>query len=219
MSRPEAHGPAGWGRGTTVSVSRLPGPDAPMARPLGMGELLTRIEVGHPIRLRIDAVDGGRVLVATTVLRIEAQGPDTLRISTRNHRYELRRVAGSLAVRGGMALPVTGGPIDGPTEHGDRTRVVEIADWPEAAPGRFEAGARITLVHARDGEERELGRAILLTALVPGESASFSVDGRVVSTSLVREVIALGKGAARIVTGNSSYRLELDPPTGDCDDA
>lgn len=219
MNRPEAHGPASWGRGTTVSVSRLPGPDAPMARALGMGELLTRIEVGRPIRLRIDAVDGGRVLVATTVLRIEAHGPDTLRISTRNHRYELRRVAGSLAVRGGVALPVTHDPTGGSTEHADRTCVVEIADWPEPAPGRFEAGARITLVHVRDGEERDLGRAVLLTALVPGEVASFSVEGRVVATSVVREVIALGKSAVRIVTGNSSYRLELDPPTGDHDDA
>ncbi|MBY0401149.1 hypothetical protein K2X89_12700, partial [Myxococcota bacterium] len=178
MARTESRAATGWGSGTTVSISRLPGPDAPMARAIGIGELTSSVEVGRPVRIRLDAGHGGRVLTATTIVRIEAVGPDTLRISTRNHRYELRRVAASVTGRALPGIPAasSAGAAGDTTEVGsDATRVVAVASWPSAAPGRFAAGARVQLVHERDGERHELGLAILLADLIPGESASFSV--------------------------------------------
>ncbi|MFO0690987.1 MAG: hypothetical protein U0900_19980 [Myxococcota bacterium] len=211
MPRADSRAQTGWGPGTTVSVSRLPGPDAPMARAIGIGELTARLEVGSPIALRLDAGERGRVLAATAIVRIEAVGPDTLRIETRNHRYELRRVA---AIVAGRAMADA---THETTARSDATRIVAVEDWPEAAPGRFETGARVTLTQERGGERHELGLAILLTDLVPGEPASFSVEGRVVATSPVREVVESGKRTIRIATGNSVYRLELvaDGHTGE----
>lgn len=209
MSRDDARAGRGWGPGTTVSVSRLPGPDAPMARAIGIGELTTRLEVGRPIGLRLDAGERGRVLAATAIVRIEAVGLDTLRIATRNHRYELRRVAAIVAGRATPDAVDAAGAIDETASRTDATRVVALEGWPEAAPGRFECGARVQLVQERGGERRELGPAILLVDLVAGEPASFSVEGRVVATSPVREVIESGKRTVRIATGNSVYVLEL----------
>lgn len=210
MGGNEARGEAGWGRGTTVSVSRLPGPDQPMARAIGIGELAGRIEVGSPIQLRLDAGDGGRILAATTIVRIESIGPDTLRIATRNHRYELRRVAASVAGRAATDAPRVHASEDADdASAGDRTQVVSVIDWPEPAPGRFETGARIRLSQERGGVSRELGPAVLMTDLVAGEPASFSLDGRVVSTSPVTDVADRGQGRIRIATANSVYLLEL----------
>lgn len=211
MSGHEARGEAVWGRGTTVSVSRLPGPDQPMARAIGIGELAGRLEVGRPIQLRLDAGAGGRILAATTIVRIESIGPDTLRIATRNHRYELRRVAASVTGRAAADAP-RGEACDerDDASAGDRTQVVSVMDWPEPAPGRFETGARIRLSQERSGESRELGPAILMADLVAGEPASFSLDGRVVSTSPVTDVADRGQGRIRIATANSVYLIELD---------
>lgn len=225
MARADSRAQTGWGPGTTVSISRLPGPDAPMARAIGIGELTTRLEVGCPIGLRLDAGDGGRVLAATTIVRIEAVGPETLRIATRNHRYELRRVAAIVSGRATPDLPAAASSAsDSPTSsdrpamregsdarasRSDATRIMAVESWPTAPPGRFETGARVHVVQERDRERRELGLAILLADLEPGEPASFGIEGRVVATSTVREVVETGKRSIRIATGNSVYSLEL----------
>jgi hypothetical protein len=209
MQRDEAPSGTSWGRGTIVSVTRLPGPGQPMGRPVGIGELMTRLEVGNPIQIRLDARDGGRLLAATAIVRLEAIGSDTIRIATRNHRYEMRRVSASLANTRLPHAPLD--PLSSPSaaRRPDETQVVEAGDWPEPAPDRFETGARIRLVQERDGESRELGLAILLADLVPGQVASFGIDGRIVATSVVRAVVETGKSSVRLVTGNSIYQLEL----------
>ncbi|MEZ4278557.1 MAG: hypothetical protein R3F21_02930 [Myxococcota bacterium] len=215
MQRDEPREEATWGRGTIVSLTRLPGRDHPAARPIGIGELMTRLEVGNPIQIRLDARDGGRLLAATSIVRLEAIAPDTVRIATRNHRYELRRISASLAL---AHLPHAS--IDPPSAaprstRPDETQVVESGDWPEAAPDRFEQGARVRLVQEREGEVRELGSATLLTDIVPGQPASFGVEGRIVATSPVRSVVEIGKSAVRLVTGNSIYTLELETSGSD----
>lgn len=209
MQRDEAPRGTSWGRGTIVSVTRLPGPSQPMGRPIGIGELMTRLEVGNPIQIRLDARDGGRLLAATAIVRIEAIGPDTVRIATRNHRYEMRRVSASLANTRLPHAPLDPPPSPSAAQRPDETQVVEAGDWPEPAPDRFETGARVRLVQERDGESRELGLAILLADLVPGQVASFGIDGRIVATSVVRAVVETGKSSVRLVTGNSIYQLEL----------
>lgn len=209
----------GWGPGTTVSISRLPGPDVPMARAIGIGELTTRLEVGCPVGLRLDAGHGGRMLTATTILRIEAVGPSTLRIATRNHRYELRRVEASVTGRAlaGERPAATNAEVaaEAAEPRAERTQIVAVESWPAATPGRFATGARVQLVHEQGGQRRELGPAILLVDLVPGENASFGVEGRVVATSAVREVVECGKRTIRIVTANSVYELELSEEAGE----
>lgn len=213
MGGEEPRGQSGFGRGTIVSITRLPGLDQPMGRAIGLGELTARLEVGNPIQIRLDAGHGGRVLAATTCLRIEVVGPDTVRIATRNHRYELRRVAGSLSGSAPSRPSPSAGNANTNSSHagelGDRTQVLSVLDWPEPAPGRFETGARVRLLQQRDGESHPLGLAVLLSDLVAGESASFSVEGRVVATSAVRSVIQRDESTVEIATGNSTYRLEL----------
>ncbi len=215
MQRDEPRDEATWGRGTIVSLTRLPGRDHPAARPIGIGELMTRLEVGNPIQIRLDAGDGGRLLAASSIVRLESVAPDTVRIATRNHRYELRRISASLAparLPHAPIAPASAGP--GETRP-DETQIVEAGDWPEAAPDRFEQGARVRLVQEREGEIRELGHATLLADIVPGQPASFGIEGRIVATSPVRAVVEIGKSAVRLVTGNSIYKLELDPSGSD----
>lgn len=209
MNRDEPKGELRWGRGTIVSVSRLSGPGQPTTRPIGIGELVARLEVGNPIQIRLDAREDGRLLAATTIVRIEAIGPDTVRISTRNHRYEMRRVAAALA-KTRLSHPGSSS-IGSPFSPGraDETQFVDAGDWPEPAPNRFETGARIRVVQERDGESRELGDATLLADLVPGQSASFGIDGRIIATSAVRDVVEIDKSTVRLVTGNSTYQLAL----------
>lgn len=201
-----------WGRGTTVSVFRLPSADRPMARAIGIGELATRLEAGRPMQLRLDAGNGGRVLAGTMVVEIESIAHDVVRIATRNHRYELRQVTASVD---GRAASDPIGPDDAcrPRSDGlDRTQVVSVEDWPEPDPGRFEAGARVRLMKEDGGETGDRGLAILLVDLVPGECASFSLAGRIITTSAIRQVVALDARQIRISTGNSTYRLELARP-------
>jgi hypothetical protein len=210
MGREEPRGQTGFGRGTIVSITRLPGLNQPMGRAIGLGELTARLEVGNPIQIRLEAGHGGRVLAATTCLRIEVVGPDTVRIATRNHRYELRRVAGSLSGRPAPSRPAPPTSASTPNDDtADRTQVLSVLDWPEPAPGRFETGARVRLAQQRDGETRGLGIAVLLTDLVAGECASFGIEGRVLATSAVRSVIQRDESTVEIATGNSTYRLEL----------
>ncbi len=211
MQRDEPPSGTRWGRGTIVSVTRLPGPGQPMGRPIGIGELMTRLEVGNPIQLRLDARDGGRLLAATAITRIEIVGPDTVRFATRNHRYEMRRVSASLANARLPHRPVdpTPGAAVPAARRPDETQVVEAGDWPEPAPDRFETGTRVRLVQERDGETRELGEATLLADLVPGQPASFGIEGRIVATSVVRAVVETGKASVRLVTSHSIYLLEL----------
>ena len=198
-----------WGRGTTVSVFRLPSADRPMARAIGIGELATRLEVGRPIQLRLDSGSGGRVLAGTMVVEIESIAPDVVRIATHNHRYELRQVTASVTGRAAPDLATARDASPHPGPGMERTQVVAVDDWPEAAPGRFEAGARVRLAKEDGNGTSDGSPAILLVDLVPGECASFSVDGRVVATSAVRQVVALDARRVRLVTGNSTYRLEL----------
>lgn len=209
MDREEPRGQTGFGRGTIVSITRLPGLDQPMGRAIGLGELTARLEVGNPIQIRLDAGNGGRVLAATTCLRIEVVGPDTVRIATRNHRYELRRVAGSLSGPPSSRPAPHPSPATTSEELHDRTQVLSVLDWPEPAPGRFATGARVRLAQQREGETRELGFAVLLADLVAGESASFGIEGRIVATSAVRSVVQRDESTVEIATGNSTYRLEL----------
>ena len=209
MQRAEAPSETRWGRGTIVSLTRLPGPGQPMGRPIGIGELMTRLEVGNPIQIRLDAREGGRLLAATSIARIEIVGPDIVRFATRNHRYEMRRVSASLANTRLPHSPLDPPPANDAERRPDQTQVVEAGDWPEPASDRFETGARVRLVQEQAGESRELGEAILLADLVPGQNASFGIEGRIVATSAVRAVVETGKSSVRLVTGNSIYRLEL----------
>ncbi len=215
MQRDEPRDEATWGRGTIVSLTRLPGRDHPAARPIGIGELMTRLEVGNPIQIRLEARDGGRLLAATAIVRLESVSPDTVRIATRNHRYELRRISAALAHARLPHAPIHADSAAPGAHRPDETQVVEAGDWPEAAPDRFEQGARVRLMQERDGELRELGRATLLADIVPGQAASFGIEGRIVATSPVRAVVEIGKSAVRLVTGNSSYSLELDTSGSD----
>lgn len=209
MNRDEQRGAASWGRGTMVSVSRLPGPGQPMIRPIGIGELMASLEVGNPVQIRLDACEGGRLLAATDVLRIEAVGADAILVSTRNHRYEMRRVAASLA-KARLSHPAPGPAGAEPrSSRPDETQLVDAGDWPEPPPNRFESGARVRIVQEKEGETRELGNATLLADLIPGQSASFGVDGRIIATSAVREVVQIDKTTVRLSTGNSTYQLEL----------
>lgn len=199
----------GWGHGTTVSVFRLPSADQAMARAIGIGELATRLEVGQPLKLRLDSGDRGRVMAGTTVVAIQSISPDVVRIATRNHRYELRQIVASLAGRASPDAAAARNASDAQEGSPDRTQVVSVSDWPQAEPGRMTAGARVLFARENEGEVDRPRLAILLGDLVPGESASFSLDGRIVTTSPVREVIAIDARCIRLSTGNSSYRLEL----------
>ena len=194
----------GWKPGTVVSVSRLAARGKSMARAIGIGELLDPLEVGRALKIRLDE---GRALAPTPVTRIEAPSPDIVRVDTRNNRYEFRRIDAFVSGFGSLALESA--ESDDVHHH---TQLISLEDWPEAEPGRFESGARLSLIQTRDGQARELGSAILLVDLVPGETASFSVGESIVGTSVVREIIQLSKSSIRLVTANSIYELRLDDP-------
>lgn len=183
-----------------------------MARPIGIGELMAPLEVGQVPQIRLDE---GHGLRPTPILRIESLAPETLRISTRNSRYELRRIDAALSSLRSLAIgPVGIDAQDDSEEHEyARTQVVALEDWPEATSDRFESGARIEIVQERNGQVRELGSGILLVDLVPGQTASFSVGEQIVGTSAIRELVQVSKDSIEILTGNSRYRLRLRGPS------
>ncbi len=196
-----------WEKGTVVCVSRLAARGLAMARAMGIGELLGPLRVGEVIRIRLDE---DRALMPTILTRIESVRPDVVRIDTQNHRYELRRVHAAPSTSGVFAIhdDLT---ADSEQDHSYETQIVQVDDWPETSPDRFESGARVKVTHERDGERRELGMAILLTDLVPGDVASFADSAGVTGTSEILEIIQLEKRTLEIVTSNSKYRLELLP--------
>ena len=204
-----------WSSGAIVSVSRLAGQGQAMARPMGIGEMLGPIRVGEVVRIRLDE---GRALAPTVVIRIESIAPDVIRFDTRNHRYELRRIAASPSAMALLAIhdeaPVDDEPLDA------RTRIIRVDEWPpeEDPKDRFTSGARIRLTRERRDRRdtgMDLGDAILLTALRPGQVASFSTCEGVIGTSEIREIRHLDKQRIEVLTANSRYCLERlsDPGT------
>ena len=157
-----------WRSGTVVSVSRLPAPGQVMGRALGIGELLDPLDVGRAVRIRLDE---GRALAPTEVTRIESVSRDVIRLDTRNHRYELRRIEASPSTIGVMSIHDAGAPRPNESVGLDATQIVRVEAWGETRPGRFECGARVRVTRTRDGETRVYPPATLLVDLAPVKAA------------------------------------------------
>ncbi len=202
-----------WRSGTVVSVSRLPAPGQVMGRALGIGELLDPVDVGRAVRIRLDA---GRALAPTEVTRIESVSRDVIRLDTRNHRYELRRIEASPSTIGVMSIHDAGAPRPNEGVGLDATQVVSVEAWGETRPGRFESGARVRVTRTRDGETRVYPPATLLVDLAPGEEFSFAIEEGVIGTSSVLSLTHRSPSCVEVVTRNSRYELEL---VSDAEDA
>ena len=194
-----------WCGDTAVSVTRLAGRGKAMARAMGVGVLLDGLDVGRPFRIRLDE---GHLLAVSELISIQSLNPQVVRIETRNHDYELRRIAGTPSPQGRLAIHDNANPPSARASHSD-TQVVRVDDWPAAQPSRFEEGARVQVVQSTDGEMRELGSGILLAPLSPGENLSLAIGDGVLGTSEVRGIRHLGKHRIEVVTENSRYGLTL----------
>ena len=199
---------ASWPVGTVVSISRLPGLNTPMAKALGIGQLLDVPNPGTKIRIR---VDHGRALSPSTILSVEQRAPNVLRLETTNHRYELTQIEGTTSRAGVVSIhdELSTGPSSGSDDSLDRTRIVQVNDWPDALSGRLESGARVSVTQVRDGSLRDLGVGILLVDLRVGDVAAFSLEEGIVGTSEVLEIRDRGKSRVELLTKNSTYKVGL----------
>lgn len=192
--------------GDGVSVTRLPNANFPMARVMGVGTLLDRLEAGRVVRVRLDA---GRALAPSEVLSVDAVLEGVAIVETRNHRYEFRRIDGTPSEVG--VLPIhdgTGGA--NPERRGFETQVVSIASWPEPDELAFVQGARIDILKETGGVVKELGSGILLGDLALGQPLSMTAGSEVLSTSPISALRELGPSRMEVRTGNSRYTLRLE---------
>ena len=194
-----------WLVGDGVSVTRLPGPRFPMARVMGVGTLLDRLESGRVVRVRLDE---GRALAPSEVLSIEIVRDDVAIVETRNHRYEFRRIAGAPS---DVAVFPIHDAVDlvEPEDRGFETGVVSIDAWPAPDEPDFVEGARIDVEKEVAGVTKTLGRGILLCDLAAGQPLSMTLGSEVLSTSPVSAVRELGADRMEVRTGNSRYLLRL----------
>jgi len=207
LPRDSQHDGPGWPVGTVVSISRLPGPGRPMARALGIGQLLDPIAPGRTVRFR---VDGGRALRPSAIVSLDCRGPDVVRFETAKSRYELRRIEGSATSAGVLSVHDELRAKTAALEVGrDETSVVEIVDWPEARGAGLVSGARVSVSKLTAGSVQELGEGVLLDDVRVGEPASFGLDQGVIGTSAILSVVERAKDRLELSTSNAVYRIEL----------
>jgi hypothetical protein len=196
---------------TRIRVTRAESKPGRAGAEIGIGYLVERLSVGHPLRV---AIEGAPAFVTTGVRGVRRLTADSVEVVTANSVYCLQRCTETeSAAASEPALAARG-------EGHDSTSFVRLDSLrrPGENPFAEEARYRITRVKTRDpGAERlgELGTARILDRLEVGAMLRISVEGGpTLVTSPLRGLRRIDDVTLEADTANSTYRLRrLDPGT------